>query len=70
MVNLASEANAAKINQRFKELEVEILDMKTELKTMQNNLCNMQGIINKQTEMIQQAWVKRYSNGPTETDNG
>lgn len=69
-VNLASEANAAKINQRFKELETEILELKKANLTNQNTIGNLQNLINKQTEMIQNVWVGQYGTGPTEKDNG
>lgn len=65
MANLASEENAAKINLRFKELELEILSLRKEISVMHNNQSNMQELINKQTEMIQQAWVSQHGNGAT-----
>lgn len=66
--NLASEGNAKKINQRFRELEDEIINLKKELTTMSNAVGNMQNLINKQTEMIQQVFVLKYGNGPTKDE--
>lgn len=68
MVNLASDDNAKRINQRFKELETEILELKETIARLQNNQGNLQNLIEAQTRMIQQVWVNK--NGTGGTDNG
>lgn len=63
--NLASESNAAKINQRFKELELQMLDYEQELKTLKGTLGNVQALIEKQNQVIAQLYVSKYGTGPT-----
>lgn len=63
--NLASEANALKINQRFKELETSIADLSARLKTQENSIANQQSLIEKQNQVIAQLYVSKYGSGPT-----
>lgn len=63
--NLASEQNALKINQRFKELEGEIVTLRGQLKTQENSLANLQSLIEGQNKVIAQLYVSKYGNGPT-----
>lgn len=63
--NLASEANALKINQRFKELEISIADLSIRVKTQENTIANQQSLIEKQNQVIAQLYVSKYGSGPT-----
>lgn len=64
--NLASEENANKINQRFKELTSEVLELQKEIKFLKGTVGNMQNLIQKQTQMIQNVWVNKNGTGATE----
>jgi len=64
MANLASEENAKKINQRFKELEAEIRDVREYAQSLENMIGNLSQMIQKQTNMIQQVWVLKNGTGP------
>lgn len=66
MTNLASEENAKKINQRFKELEQTIRDQADRMTMLEGTVGNMQNLINKQTDMIQKLWVNNNGTGATE----
>lgn len=61
--NLASEGNARKINQRFRELEAEIRELRANQQTLENAIGNANGLIQAQTNMIQQVWVARNGTG-------
>lgn len=63
--NLASEANALKINQRFKELEISIADLSIRIKAQENTIANQQSLIEKQNQVIAQLYVSKYGSGPT-----
>lgn len=63
-----SDINAKIVNQRFKELETEILDLKERLSVAENNGANAINLIQAQTEMIQKVWVSKMGTGGT--DNG
>ena len=54
------------IQQRFKELETEILELKEANTRMENNQGNMQNLIQAQTEMIQKVWVTKNGTGATD----
>ncbi len=64
-VDLASAGNAAKINQRFKELETEIRALRQSQKALENTVGNLNGMIQAQTNMIQQVWVDKLGTGST-----
>lgn len=64
-VNLASEQNAAKINQRFKELEHEILELNKKLKSQENAIQTQANKLTTQMELYTQFFVQQYGNGPT-----
>ena len=68
MTNLASDVNAKIINQRFKELEAEILELKEAMTVLENTVGNMQNLINAQTQMIQNVWVQDKGTGGTENE--
>lgn len=63
MLNLASEENAKRINQRFKELEAEIRDVREYAESLENVIGNLNQMIQKQTNMIQQVWVSKNGTG-------
>ena len=63
--NLASEANALKINQRFKEFEISIADLSIRIKAQENTIANQQSLIEKQNQVIAQLYVSKYGSGPT-----
>lgn len=65
-VNLASEENAKKINQRFRELETEIREFRTAMKRMELTLATFDNKLNDQTDLYQQFFVKQYGTGSTE----
>lgn len=69
MENLASESNAAKINQRFKELEKDRQDQQKQIKVLTNEISNLRSLLNQQTSMIQKIWVQNLGSGPTVMEN-
>ena len=62
MVNLASEGNAAKINQRFKELEREIRAAREEQKAASDAFAALHGRVDGQARLIDALW-KRLNGG-------
>lgn len=63
-----SDINAKIVNQRFKELEKEIVELKEQLAFMQGGLGNLQALIDAQTKMIQNVWVLQNGTGGTENE--
>lgn len=65
-INLASPENAKKINQRFKELEGEINQLKEAQVIVGKTLQTMNAKLDSQMELYRDFFVKQYGTGPTE----
>jgi hypothetical protein len=60
-VNLASEGNAAKINQRFRELETDLRTMAQRLTKMEAMLNNQIALAETQASVIQRLQAASYA---------
>jgi frataxin-like iron-binding protein CyaY len=63
IITLVAEGNIAKINQRFKELEDDIRDVRAYAQELENSIGNLNQMIQNQTNMIQQVWVAKNGTG-------
>ncbi len=66
MNNLASEGNAKKINQRFKELEEDNRALVKQLKQMELTIQTLNNKLDSQMELYKDFFVKQYGTGSTE----
>jgi predicted nucleic acid-binding Zn-ribbon protein len=65
-VNLASEENAKRINQRFKEYELEVLELKKQIVQTSNTIATLNNKVDSMARLYQEFFVKQYGTGPTE----
>ena len=65
-INLASESNAKKINQRFKELEEYIRQLEKNQRQMELTIQTLNNKLDSQMELYKDFFVKQYGTGSTE----
>lgn len=65
--NLASAENAAKINQRFRELEAENRALAQHVRSMETALAQTNTRLDAMHSIVQQLMAGAFGSGPTET---